>query len=124
MKKCFVFFALVLGFVVSTESHAQVVRPADVTISMGLVPVYELSTVAGCPYLLAAPSPQWYNLSYKRCSTDLAIPITLATDKMNINEFMRNICDQNLREMNGCTAELIVGFPDMTPVFVGQDDEE
>jgi hypothetical protein len=111
-------------FGIFAEAKAQVVRPADVSISMGLVPVYELSKQGGCPYLLAAPSPQWYHLSYKKCPNDTPIAITDSMNKLNINEFMRNVCNENIRANNGCDAELIVEFPDMSPAFPSIDSDD
>lgn len=111
-------------FSLSAVSHAQVVQPQDVTISMGLVPVYELTRVGGCPYLLAAPSPLYYHLSYRKCSTDAFTPIVDFEDRFNINDFMRSVCQETLQSGSGCQVELQVNFPDMTPVFVNQDSDE
>lgn len=119
--KLAIFFGI-FGFF--AEANAQVVKPADVQISMGLVPVYELSRQAGCPYLLAAPSPQWYKLSYKKCPSDAPVVITESADRLNVNEIMRRICDQNLRLNNGCEAELIVEFPDMSPSYPSLESDE
>lgn len=115
------FFAA-FGF--ATQAEAQTVKAEGVDISMGLVPVYELSNQGGCPYLLAAPSPQFYKLSYKRCSGDTPIVIEDSLQRLRVNEIMRGICNENIRQNNGCTAELIVEFPDMTPHFVGNDSIE
>ena len=115
------FFAA-FGF--ATQAEAQTVKAEGVDISMGLVPVYELSNQGGCPYLLAAPSPQFYKLSYKKCSGSKPIVIEESLERLRVNDIMRDICNENARLNNGCTVELIVEFPDMTPHFVGNDSIE
>jgi hypothetical protein len=117
MKNIFSAMLLFVSMFFSNYIFAQAVRPSDVNVSMGLVPVYELSSVGGCPYLLAAPSPQWYILSYRQCPSDEPTFITEVNDKIYINEFMQRICRANIELRNNCQAELIVEFPDMTPVY-------
>ena len=113
-----------LTVVTSLGTFAQTYHPMGTTVSMGLIPVYELSQRGGCPYLLAAPSPQWYDLSYRECSTDKFTKITDWRDKMNINDFMANICSQAARV--GCQAELKVFDPHdySNPTYINHGDED
>ncbi len=98
-------------------------RPQGVNISMGLIPVYELSLRGGCPYLLAAPAPQYYNLSYRECSSDKFTEIKSLQDQININAFMLKICAQAAQV--GCQAELLVVDPnDYSNNYQDHQDQE
>lgn len=113
----------ILTLFCSLSSFAQTYRAEGITMSMGLIPVYELSQRGNCPYLLAAPSPQWYELSYRECSTDKFTKITDVQDKININEFMANVCQEAAKI--GCKAELKVVDPHnyANPTYNNNEEE-
>ncbi|NBV89286.1 MAG: hypothetical protein EBR88_07240 [Betaproteobacteria bacterium] len=76
---------------------------------MGLVPVWEVRLEAGCPVVYAAPSPQWYEFDYRSCDgQDFARFQGGSLDKLHINNFLRNLCNQNLERQNGCMVEVHV----------------
>ena len=123
MKTLIVTFGLGL----SLSAFAQEFRNGDVGVSMGLLPVYEITESSGCPQVQAAPSIQWFEYYYRSCSTDQFIRYQKKNDvtEARLNQKLRDLCVRNWAEQNGCTVELkVVDEHDYSqPIYNNLDEE-
>jgi hypothetical protein len=113
MNKILTIGVFVFGtFIFSTQySYAQQVQTAgDVGISMGLLPVYEITHGSGCPQVQAAPSIQWFEYYYRQCNSDQYTRYKKLTDttEHRLNQKLRDLCMRNEVAGNGCIVELRV----------------
>lgn len=131
MKKKFTFSLLVIGSLMlsSPDSSAQQVQTAgDVGISMGLMPVYEITQPLGCPQIQAAPSIQWFEYYYRQCDSDQLTHYKKLTDttEHRLNQKLRDLCMKNEVAGNGCIVELRVEDQHdySHPIFDVDDENE
>ena len=121
-------FLILTSLVMTMKALAQDSRSSDVGISMGLIPVYEISEASGCPQVLAAPSIQWFQYEYRQCDTDSFIRYQKRNDvtEARLNQKLRDLCMENLMERNGCRVELkVIDEHDYSrPVFNNDLGEE
>lgn len=121
-------FLILTSLVMTMKALAQDSRSSDVGISMGLIPVYEISEASGCPQVLAAPSIQWFQYEYRQCDTDSFIRYQKRNDvtEARLNQKLRDLCMENLMERNGCRVELkVIDEHDYSrPVFNTEIGEE
>ena len=113
MNKILTFSVLIFGsFILNCHnSYAQQVQTAgDVGITMGLLPVYEITQSSGCPQVQAAPSIQWFEYSYRQCNSDQFTHYKKLTDttEHRLNQKLRDLCMRNEVAGNGCVVELRV----------------
>jgi hypothetical protein len=131
MKKTFLTNVFLLGslFLLPNFSNAQQFNPAgDTGISMGLLPVYEITHSADCPQVQAAPSIQWFEYYYRQCDSDQFTHYKKLSDttEHRLNQKLRELCMNNQVQGNGCTVELkVVDQHDYSrPIYNDMDESE
>jgi hypothetical protein len=111
MKFILTLSVIYIGLCSIQQSQAQtMVLGSDVGVSMGLMPIYEITQIAGCPQIQAAPSFRVFDYAYRTCSDLEFVRYEKNNDNTEerFNRKLRELCSKNELLGNGCKVEIRV----------------
>jgi len=98
----------------------------DVGVSVGLMPIYEITEVSGCPQIQAAPSFRVFNYAYRTCSDREFVIYEKNNDNTEVrfNQKLKELCTKNELLGNGCKVEIRVDDVNdfRNTATIGQDE--